>query len=594
MNKARAYVCKVLVVVPFMGGLFFTSGAVAAEASQGSDGCSPFRTASTSVDNFDGWQTQNNAGVGGATVQVNTYSPYVENYGTQTLTDAWGTSVWSMVDDTGNGDLAQVGYAEMYNNTGGGNGTSGSERVFFTEFEGTIRQVTPAPGTTLPSTPYLENQYIYNTIYNRDGAGAFDFYIGDPTHTAQRVYYSGSQMALSYDSNFAPNNAQIYGEVKTVNDQMPGDPSNQLQLTNAGLYFSSNWQPMDQGSLVTTKGAFSNTGSLDNWYQSYEVSTNHLNVWDQCSAPPAADFYSENSQQSIYWQDIQSDTVPGGLAQGAYTTGWAGEGHPSSGTIGSPPTAINDTNQQQEVVFWKGTDNGLWENYYNGTSWNSTCPCPVTATSSHAYQMATAPVAIYDSHQQQQVVFWKGGDGNLYSMHWHSGTGWTAVSEITNTSGGHMGPLGSGPTAAFDSHSNQQVVFWKGTNSLLWETYWISGTGWSAAASVSGTNNTIYSQPSAGFDSRQNQQIIFWQGTSSSSYKLQEIYYTDGSGWSGESTVSLPTQESMDSAPSVTFDTANSQQLIFWKKGGALHEAWWDPTYLWQGYGSTGSYSDLG
>lgn len=284
--KVRRTLLGPTVVLPLLFGLTYGSGAPQTVlASQGSDGCNPGRSGSTAQDNFDGWLTVGQGNLGGATVKANTYSPYVENYGTQGIAGKDDTTAWALLGNTAHElDLAQVGYGESYNNTGGGNGTTGSERVFFVEYSNSgtpvIDQVTPAPSTGLPSQPYLEDQYIYNTLYG-NVANSFTFQIGAPGVSAANVYYDGSALAAQ-NLGWVPNEANIAAEVHTLDDQMPGDIANHLELGSAGFYSTSlgSWEAIDQGATDTQTGPVSNDFDSTNEYAYQETSTNTLYVWD--------------------------------------------------------------------------------------------------------------------------------------------------------------------------------------------------------------------------------------------------------------------------------------------------------------------------
>ena len=97
-------------------GLLAAATAVPSVASEGTDGCVPYRSAS--LDNgaqtyyrFDGWQYTNAGPLGGTTALMNTYSPYVPS--DQVL-------AWSMLQPSADSSqYAQVGYTEFPGNSGG-------------------------------------------------------------------------------------------------------------------------------------------------------------------------------------------------------------------------------------------------------------------------------------------------------------------------------------------------------------------------------------------------------------------------------------------------------------------------------------------
>jgi Clostridium epsilon toxin ETX/Bacillus mosquitocidal toxin MTX2 len=81
-----------------------------------------------------------------------------------------------------------------------------------------------------------------------------------------------------------------------------------------------------------------------------------------------------------------------------------------------------------------------------------------------------------------QYVFWKGTDNNLWEAFW-DGAQWHGPIGLG------MGPLGSEPAAGVDGQ-NRQYVFWKGTDSNPWEGWW-DGTRWNGPAALSSSANHL-------------------------------------------------------------------------------------------------------
>jgi len=77
-----------------------------------------------------------------------------------------------------------------------------------------------------------------------------------------------------------------------------------------------------------------------------------------------------------------------------------------------------------------------------------------------------------------QFVFWKGTDNNLWQAVKRGGGGWQGPTRPG------MGPLGSNPDTGVDG-SGATYVYWKGTDDNLWRGYW-NGTKWAGPEEVPG------------------------------------------------------------------------------------------------------------
>ena len=164
-------------------------------------------------------------------------------------------------------------------------------------------------------------------------------------------------------------------------------------------------------------------------------------------------------------------------------------------------------------MFWKGTDDNLWEACWDGTRWNGPASLGMGP-------LGSEPSAGVDAHGHQ-YVFWKGTDNNLWEA-WWDGTRWNGPASLG------MGPLGSAPGVAVSAEGNQ-YVFWKGTDDNLWEAWW-DGTRWNGPASLG--MGPLGSEPSAGVDAH-GHQYVFWKGTDNN---LWEAWW-DGTRWNGPANV---------------------------------------------------------
>ena len=225
--------------------------------------------------------------------------------------------------------------------------------------------------------------------------------------------------------------------------------------------------------------------------------------------------------------------------------------------VGAPQVAVTPDGSQQ-LVFWKGSNNILAEAWYALGHWNGPITFPQLGT------IASTPSVAVTKDGSQQLVFWQGANGHLlegwYALGaWHGPVDWTA-------SFGGVGLLASSPSVVTTT-DGQQLVFWRGTDSHLWEA-WYSGGSWHGPADFT-TLGTLASAPSAAILPNGTQQLVFWQGTDN---RLTEVWYAHS--WNGPA--EFPAAGSITSPPSVTVTTDGSTQLVFFRSpAGHLLESWY-------------------
>ena len=185
--------------------------------------------------------------------------------------------------------------------------------------------------------------------------------------------------------------------------------------------------------------------------------------------------------------------------------------------------------------------------------------------------LGSAPAASGGDGNQRQVVFWKGTDGNLYESYWAPGV-WSPTPIDLG-----YGRLGSQPTVI--DAGGDAYVFWEGTDGNLYQAYGPDdGIGWPSQASDLGYGPLGSAPTAAGGDGSQ-QQVVFWRGTDANLY---EVDWAPGH-WSA-SPMDLG-YGPLGSAPTAicAFPTTSSttcQSFVFWKGYGGNSD-------LYQGYQSS-------
>jgi hypothetical protein len=192
--------------------------------------CNPNRT-NDSNHHFDGWTAnQNGATPGGAYGNITIYDPFV-NY--------VNTSGWVMLNLNGTA-WAQVGYLAKVGSPGPITG--------FTEYQALAYDHYEFP---LPAGNPLEFKVLYENT-----PGEFTYFV------------NGSQKHWNGDG-FVPNQAQNYGELQGISDQMLGAPNVHVFFSNMHVYFGS-WQNFSGSTNSDIFGL--------NW-----DSTSQIEIWESAT-----------------------------------------------------------------------------------------------------------------------------------------------------------------------------------------------------------------------------------------------------------------------------------------------------------------------
>jgi hypothetical protein len=305
---------------------------------------------------------------------------------------------------------------------------------------------------------------------------------------------------------------------------------------------------------------------------------------------PVALLAPGGAQKLIFWQGPSDDNLYEAW-YGVSTGVWQEQdltsalSIPSGGLLASAPTVVLTPNGGQQLVFWEGANQDLWEAWYPSSSseWQYQ-----DLTAAHdlagAGTVAAAPTVVFTPGGSQQLVFWQGTNDDLWEAWYTAASGVWQSEDLSSglLSGGGAGSVGSAPGVVVTAGGAQQLVFWKGTSSGdLWEAWYSEATGrWAvqdlsaarfpSAASVSSSPEVILSPGYGG------QQLVFYEGAGGD---LWEAWYSDATGqWQAQdlSTAQLGGFGSMASTPVVTVTPGGAQQLVFWEtSAGDLGEAWY-------------------
>ena len=246
-------------------------------------------------------------------------------------------------------------------------------------------------------------------------------------------------------------------------------------------------------------------------------------------------------------------------------SGWVGQQSLGDGPLGGDPQAVTN-GVTHSYVFWRGTDNSMWFDRYDG-SWHGAAPL----TAGAALLAGTDPHPVATGNGTVDV-FWEGADRNLWHVWELAGGSFSAPTLL----GG--GPLGSQPQPVSSGHGDV-AVFWEGVDRNLWEAaYSASDRSWRVPIGLGGgpLNGTPHG---AAFDATSYD--VFWQGTDNNIWHT----YTFGAGWSGPRGLGMGP---LGGDPIAISAAAHTVDLYWEGRDSSLWHAWYSGA--WHGPSTYGGF----
>lgn len=249
---------------------------------------------------------------------------------------------------------------------------------------------------------------------------------------------------------------------------------------------------------------------------------------------------------------------------------------------GTGLTNVLDSSTSFVHVYYLGTNQHVYELYGSGATWHSN---DITSLSG-------APVAVSGSALTSIIangsvihVFYRGTNQHVYELY-GSGTTWHS-DDASSLSGAPVAASGSALTSFIDNTVIH--VFYLGTNQNVYELYWT--TAWhsdnptslgSAPVAVSGSALTSFVDNSNGGDVMH----VFYFGTNQHVY---ELYWTGGSSWHSDDPTSLAAAPVAASGSKMTsFLGAGSGMHVFYLGTNAhVYELHWTSGTIWNSFDAT-------
>jgi hypothetical protein len=252
------------------------------------------------------------------------------------------------------------------------------------------------------------------------------------------------------------------------------------------------------------------------------------------------------------------------------------------------PVAVLTPNGGQKLLFWQGpSDHHLYEAWYGFQSAQWSGPADLSAqlgiSSNSDANLASAPTVTFTPDGGQQLVFWEGANQDLWEAWYSYEFGNWQVQDLTQIH--HLvgaGGVGSAPTVTFSPGGGQQLVFWEGTNHDLWEAWYSVRYGvWQSqdlsTSLLKGVGaGTLASAPSVILTPGGGQQLAFWRSTDD--HVWEAWYSVEYQLWQVQDLTAahFPGAASVASQPNVILTPGGGQQLVFYEaSSGDLWEAWY-------------------
>jgi outer membrane protein assembly factor BamB len=299
------------------------------------------------------------------------------------------------------------------------------------------------------------------------------------------------------------------------------------------------------------------------------------------NSAPAVTFTPDGGQQLVFWEGQNND-----LWEAWYSykfSNWqvqdltAVRGLAGAGDVGSTPTVTFTPGGGQQLVFWQGkSDNDLWEAWYSlkYSAWQSEDLSTGLLHGQGAGTLASAPSVILTPGGGQQLAFWEGSNGHVWEAWYSVAYSLWQVQDLTASHFPSAASIASQPEVILTPDAGQQLVFYRAatSNDLYEAWYTVSSSAWQAqdlSSAHLGGMGSVASEPQVTVTSDGGQQLVFWQTTTGD---LDEAWYSvKYSTWASQdlsSAQGLPSGAALQAAPSLIV-FSNGDQDVFWQGSGA-------------------------
>lgn len=348
----------------------------------------------------------------------------------------------------------------------------------------------------------------------------------------------------------------------------------------------------DAGDAGVVKVAFDTSGNaIAVWSQSDgtrgSIWSNRYSPATGWSTPVQVQSSSEDSNAPSIVIDASGnalvvwDASPDGVNEFIYASrytaagGWTAEVQISGPTVSQGSNDIAGDANGDALTTWvqlDGSRPNIWAAHYTvAGGWG-----PATLVSNGAGNSRVARLAM-DAEGNGASV-WTQFDGtqyNVWSNRYDAATGWGTAALIEVLDAG----TAATPRVKFDSHGNAIAVWSQsdGTQSNIWSSRYISGTGWGIPVLIEPVDAGDASLPRLAVDPS-GDAVVAWQQSDGTRVSIWSNHYSVATGWGAEIMIQ-PAPAGDAAEPWVDIDS-HGNALTVWAQSDGTHTAIWANRYV--------------
>jgi hypothetical protein len=273
----------------------------------------------------------------------------------------------------------------------------------------------------------------------------------NPANDHQYVFWHGTDgdVREAYFSNGA-----WHGPLEMATFGWGGQPASSAASAAVGA---------DESQYVFWRGPDGDIWEAFHYTSWNSVDMTSAHGWGQATSAPAVAVNPINDDQYVFWRGTDGSIRETYFSNGAWHGpldmsgfGWGGQ------PAGSAPGDAIGADESQ-YAFWAVPSSDIWEAFHYN-SWTS-----VDMTGAHGWGQATsAPAVAVNPINDDQYVFWRGTDGSIREGYFSNGA-WHGPLNMSGFGWGGQ-PSSSAPAVAV-ANDESQYVFWHGPEGDFWEAY---------------------------------------------------------------------------------------------------------------------------
>ncbi|HEY6730608.1 MAG TPA: hypothetical protein VI039_06245 [Solirubrobacterales bacterium] len=296
---------------------------------------------------------------------------------------------------------------------------------------------------------------------------------------------------------------------------------------------------------------------------------------------PAAEGYEQPAKLPLdcgYDTYFDSLTEPGEWLSQYWNSG--GPENPFVREVTTPPgdghpVSMRDPVTNQFWIYYRGSNSYIWELYRDpktGNWFNNKVPATQAAA------VGTSPVIGRNATTNAQWIYYQGADDYIWELYRNPSTGLWSNTKIPNAK---AAAVGSSPVMMGDPSAGAAWIYYRATDSYIWELYRDPITGnWFNTKVPAGHSAAVETSPVIGRNATTNAQWIYYRG--SNGY-IWELYRDPKTGNWFNTKVPNSQPAGVGSSPAIMGDPSIGAAWMYYRAAdGYIWELYRNPsTGLW-------------